>query len=168
VDQSYFRDMLHAAQGDGEAGGRQARHRAIVADLADQLARRAVDASQLGGAFPTAYAPDQYVPDVTYGGPFQNFFAETPIASPNPIILPAFGTVTGDTRVQSAQNAAMPNVDITTDPVTITPKSIGGESIVSRQAVDGASPGTDVIIGRSCANCSRATGSAKSRWSWRP
>lgn len=147
VDQSYFRDMLHAAQGDGEAGGRQARHRAIVADLADQLARRAIDSTQLGGAFPTAYAPDLYVPDVTYGGPFSNFFAETPIASPNPIILPAFGGVTGDTGVQAAQNTALPNVDMTTNPVTITPKSIGGESIVSRQAVDGASPGTDVIIG---------------------
>jgi hypothetical protein len=38
-------------------------------------------------------------------------------------------------------------VDATTVPLTITPKTIGGESIVSRQAVDGASPGTDVIIG---------------------
>jgi len=147
VDHSYFRDMLHAAQGDGEAGARQARHRGLVADLADQIARRAIDSSQLGGAFPTAYAPDLYVPDVSYGGPFSNFFAETPIASPNPIILPAFGTVTGDTGVQSAQNAALPNVDMTTAPITITPKTIGGESIVSRQAVDGASPGTDVIIG---------------------
>jgi HK97 family phage major capsid protein len=147
VQESYFRDLVRAAQGDGEAGGRLARHRAIVTDLAEQLASRAIDSTQLGGAFPTSYAPDLYVPDVAYGGPFSNFFAETPIASPNPIILPAFGTVTGDTGVQSAQNAALPNVDVATNPVTITPKTIGGESIVSRQAVDGASPGTDVIIG---------------------
>ena len=40
----------------------------------------------------------------------------------------------------------LPNVDIATAPQALTPKTIGGETIVSRQAVDGASPGTDVII----------------------
>jgi len=60
--------------------------------------------------------------------------------------VPAFAVVTGDTDVQTAENAPLAQIDIQTAPKTLTPKTIGGEVPVSRQAVDGASPGTDVII----------------------
>ena len=146
---SWFRDMVHAPQGDADAIERLARHRAHVADLAAQLERRAIDSSQLGGAIPTQYAPELYVPDLAYTGPLFGFFAHTPISNAQPIIVPTFGTVTGDTGPQAGgvENAALPNVDVTTAPKTIAPKAVGGEAIVSRQIVDGASPGADVIIG---------------------
>jgi hypothetical protein len=123
-----------------------ARHRALVTDLAGQMAR-ATDSSDLAGAYPTQYYPDLYVPDVAYTGPLAAFFASTPITAPTPIIVPTFAQVAGDTGVQAAENDPVSNVDVGTAPKTLTPKTIGGESIVSRQAVDGASPGTDVIIG---------------------
>ena len=119
----------------------------LVSDLASQIERRAVDSSDIASAYPTTHYPDLYVPDIAYSGPLSAFFATTPIAAPNPIAIPTFGTVTGDTDVQTAENAPVANVDITTGPLALTPKTIGGETIVSRQAVDGASPGTDVIIG---------------------
>jgi HK97 family phage major capsid protein len=145
---SYFGDLVAATMNrDAEAIQRQNRHRAMVADIASQIERRAVDSSDIAGAYPTSYYPDLYVPDIAYTGPLAGFFATTPIAAPNPIIVPAFATVTGDTGVQGAENDALANVDVTTAPKTLTPKSIGGETIVSRQSVDGASPGTDVIIG---------------------
>jgi HK97 family phage major capsid protein/HK97 family phage prohead protease len=143
---SFFGDLVAMHNRDANAAGRMARHRAMVTDLAEQMSR-AVDSADLAGAYPTTYMPDLYVPDVAYTGPLAAFFATTPIVSPNPIIIPSFASVTGDTAPQSAENAAVENIDVTTAPLTLTPKTIGGESIVSRQAVDGASPGTDVIIG---------------------
>ena len=110
---------------------------------------RATDSSDLAGAYPTTYYPDLYVPDIAYSGPLSAFFPTTTIAAPNPLSLPVFDTAasTGDTDVQTAENAPVANIDLATKPLVLTPKTIGGETIVSRQAVDGASPGTDVIIG---------------------
>lgn len=142
---SYFADLMTANR-DVSASQRLHRHKTLVLDLAEQM-NRAVDSSDLAGAYPTNYYPDLYVPDVAYTGPLSAFFAVTPITAPNPIIVPSFATVTGDTDVQSAENAPLPDVEVTTAPKTLTPKTIGGETPVSRQAVDGASPGTDVIIG---------------------
>lgn len=145
IEHSYFRDLA-AQSRDSAAAERISRHRALITDLAIQM-ERGVESSELAGAFPTKYYPDLYVPDVAYTGPLAAFFAETPIASPNPIIVPTFATQTGDTAVQGTESTALANVDVTTTPKTVTPTTIGGETIVSRQAVDGASPGTDVIIG---------------------
>jgi HK97 family phage major capsid protein/HK97 family phage prohead protease len=142
---SFFSDLMTANR-DAAASQRLHRHKSLVLDLAEQM-NRAVDSSDIAGAYPTNYYPDLYVPDIAYTGPLSAFFAVTPITAPNPIIVPSFATVTGDTDVQSAEGAALANVDVTTAPKTLTPKTIGGETIVSRQAVDGASPGTDIIIG---------------------
>lgn len=146
-DASFFADLMGVAQRDATAIERMSRHRALVTGIAADIERRAVDSGDIAGAYPTTYYPDLYVPDVAYTGPLAAFFATTPITAPNPIIVPAFATVTGDTAVQAQENTALANIDVTTAPKTLTPKSIGGETIVSRQAVDGASPGTDVIIG---------------------
>lgn len=143
-DHSYFHDLMIANRDVG-ASERMHRHKALVMDIAQQM-NRAVDSSDLAGAYPVQNFPDLYVPDIAYSGPLSAFFAVTPITAPNPITVPHFGTVTGDTDVQTAENAALPNIDVTTGPIALTPKTIGGETIVSRQAVDGASPGTDVII----------------------
>lgn len=146
-ENSFFADLIGVASRDAGAGERMARHKALVTDLASQMEKRATASGDIAGAYPTQYYPDLYVADIAYTGPLSAFFASTPITAPNPIIVPTFASVTGDTAVQSAENAALANIDVTTAPKTLTPKSIGGESVVSRQAVDGASPGTDVIIG---------------------
>jgi HK97 family phage major capsid protein len=148
TDHSYFGDLFAAVHNrDSEAIARQVRHRTMMVDIASQIESRATDSSSIAGAYPTTYYPDLYVPDLSYQGPLSAFFATTPITAPTPIIVPKFSAVTGDTGVQSAENAPLPNLDVTTVPQTLTPKSIGGETTVSRQAVDGASPGTDEIIG---------------------
>ena len=144
---SFFGDLVGIANRDAAAIERMSRHRTLVADLAGQIESRATDSSDIAGAYPTQYYPDLYVPDVAYNGPFGAFFATTAITAPVPIIVPAFDQVTGDTGVQPAENASLPNVDVAVEPITLTPKTIGGESVVSRQSVDGASPGTDIIIG---------------------
>jgi len=145
--QSYFADLVGLSNRDVAASERMSRHRSLILDLASQVERRAVDSSDIAGAYPIAHFPDLYVPDIAYSGPLSAFFATTPIAAPNPINVPRFSAVTGDTDVQTAENAPVANVDVTTAPLALTPKTIGGESVVSRQAVDGASPGMDVIIG---------------------
>lgn len=146
TDRSFFADLM-VANRDAGAAERMHRHKALVSDLSSQIERRAVTTADLAGAYPVANYPDLYVPDVSYTGPLSAFFATTPITAPNPISVPSFATVTGDTATQTAENAPVANVDVTTAPKTLTPKTIGGESVVSRQSVDGASPGTDVIIG---------------------
>jgi HK97 family phage major capsid protein len=145
---SYFADVANE-RNDRGAADRLARHRALVTDLAGQLAERATDSAAIAGAYPTQYMPDLYVPDLTYTGPLGGFFASTPISSAVPIVVPAFdlATSTGDTAKQATENAALANVDTHTKPISITPVALGGETIVSRQVVDGASPGADQIIG---------------------
>jgi hypothetical protein len=144
---SFFADLTAATKNrDSDAIQRMGRHRALITDLVGQMEQRAIDSSEIAGAYPTQYYPDLYVPDIAYAGPLSSFFATTPITSPNPIIVPTFATVTGDTDVQTAENAPLASVEVSTAPKTLTPKTIGGETIVSRQAVDGASPGADVII----------------------
>lgn len=140
---SFFGDMLNR---DASSIERLQRHKALVTDLAGQM-NRATDSSDIVAAYPTTYYPDLYVQDIAYSGPLSAFFATTPITAPNPIVIPKFEAAAGDTDVQTAENAPLANIDITTGPIPLTPKTIGGETIVSRQAVDGASPGTDVIIG---------------------
>jgi Phage capsid family./Caudovirus prohead protease. len=131
---------------DVAAAERMTRHRALITDLAVKLQKRSIESSELAGAYPTGYYPDLYVPDTTFNGPFASFFAETPIAAPVPLTVPSFASVTGDTAVQATENTALANVDVATAAINVTPKTIGGEAIVSRQAVDGASPGVDVIV----------------------
>jgi HK97 family phage prohead protease/HK97 family phage major capsid protein len=143
---SYFADMI-AQSRDVQAAERMGRHRALVFDLAQQIEQRDTDSSDIAGAYPTQFFPDLYVADIAYTGPLSAFFPVTPITGANPILIPTFGAVTGDTEVQPNENDPLANIDVSTAPLTLTPKTIGGESTVSRQAVDGASPGTDVIIG---------------------
>jgi len=148
TERSFFSDLVAATlKRDSDAIQRMTRHKMLVTDLATQIEKRAVETSELAGAYPTNYYPDLYVPDIAYTGPLGAFFAVTPITAPNPIIVPSFASVTGDTGVQATENTALATVDPVTAPKTLTPKTIGGETIVARQAVDGASPGTDVIIG---------------------
>lgn len=144
--QSFFADLMAIEQRDASAIERMARHKALVVDLAGQLEERAITSGALSGAYPTEYFPDLYVPDIAFTGPLGGFFQVIPITNARPIVVPTFGTVTGDTGVQAAENNALANVDMTTAPATLTPKTIGGEAIVSRQTVDGASPGADRII----------------------
>ena len=146
TERSYFADLM-VSNRDSGAAERMHRHRMLVTDLADQIERRAVETTELAGAYPTNYYPDLYVSDLAYTGPLSAFFQSQPIAAPNPIVVPTFASVTGDTAPQSAENAVLATVDPVTAPTTLTPKTIGGETIVARQAVDGASPGTDRIIG---------------------
>ena len=47
------------------------------------------------------------MPDIAYTGPLSAFFATTTITAPNPIAVPKFAAVTGDTDVQTAENAAV-------------------------------------------------------------
>ena len=147
--ESYFADLVGEARGDRASAERLGRHRALVTDLAGQLAERTIESSDISGAYPTQYMPDLYVPDLTYTGPLSAFFASTPIDSARPIVVPAFdgATSSGDTGRQTTENTALPNVDTSTKPLSVTPVTIGGESIVARQVVDGASPGADQIIG---------------------
>ena len=72
--------------------------------------------------------PDLYVPDLAYSGPFSRFFATTPVNSANPIMVPTFAPVTGDTGFQTAENAPLPTIEMTTAPLTLTPAAAGGEN----------------------------------------
>jgi HK97 family phage portal protein/HK97 family phage prohead protease len=145
---SYYADMYAAAQGDRAASERLGRHRQLVAELRAQLETRAVDSGDLTGSWPTQYMPDLYVPDTAYNGPMGGFFREVPISDPRPINIPRFSRskLIGDTGPQSAENAPLPSVEVGTDPIAATPVTIGGETIVSRQSLDGAAPGIDLIV----------------------
>lgn len=143
---SFFADLV-AARRDSAAAERMSRHKALVHDIARQIENRTMEVAEIPGAYPTQNMPDLYVSDLAYSGPFSRFFATTSVNSANPIMVPVFAPVTGDTGFQTAENAPLPTVEMTTAPLTLTPAAAGGETVVSRQLIDGANPGVDVIIG---------------------
>jgi len=87
-----------------------------------------------------------YVPDLVYTGPLSRFFASTGITSSQPITVPQFNTVTGDVEEQPNENDPLTDIDITTKQLPVSPVAIGGKVTVSRQAIDGGTPGIDAII----------------------
>lgn len=142
--QSYFRDMFNSH--DGAAQERLQRHNGLLRDQV-QLMERAGDviSSEIPGAFPNEYLPGLLVPRILKGRPMGGFFDRQVITDANPKIYPKVTTST-TVAVQSAESANPAASDLATTATTVTPLLYGGVTDVSRQVLDGASPGIDTML----------------------
>jgi HK97 family phage prohead protease len=145
--QSYLRDLVAAGRGESaEAAERQARHHAMLADVAVELERAGdVLSSEIPGAYPNNYMPGLLTPGILKGRPMGGFYNRVPISSGNPILFPKVTTSTS-VAVQAAEGTNPAASDFATTAVTVTPLIYGGETVVSRQVIDGASPGAEQMI----------------------
>jgi hypothetical protein len=143
---SFIRDGWAATRGDGQAAERQARHEAHLNDIALQIERAGdVLSSEIPGAYPNDYLPGLLTPRILKGRPMGGFYNRTPISDARPHI---FAKVTTSTTVavQSAEGTNPAASDFATTAVTATPLLYGAETVVSRQVLDGSSPGGDSMI----------------------
>ena len=145
-DFSFIRDGFAAQRGDSAAAERQGRHYMHLEDVALQIERAGdVLSSEIPGAYPNDYLPGLLTPRILKGRPMGGFYNRTPISDARPHI---FAKVTTSTTVavQSAEGANPAASDFATTAVTATPLLYGAETVVSRQVLDGSSPGGDQMI----------------------
>lgn len=145
-ERSFMRDLALSHQGDPEAAEAQRRHWAMLQDLAVQMERAGeVLSSEIPGAYPNTYLPGLLTPRILKGRPMGGFYNRVPISDARPQI---FAKVTTSTSVaaQSAEGANPAASDFATTAVTATPLLYGAETVVSRQVIDGASPGAEAMV----------------------
>ena len=104
-----------------------------------------VSVADLVGSYPNNYLPSLFVPRLAKGRPMGDFFQNFPISDARPIIFPLAGTAT--TVAAEANEQTNPAAStFTTTSGTVTPALIGGETVVSRQSLDGSSPAAETMV----------------------
>jgi hypothetical protein len=150
----FFADAWAAKDGDADAADRQWRYRQMVKEYESEWESRSpnlneyagdVLSTEIPGAYPNDYLPSLLTPRILKGRPMGSFFNRFPISDGRPKI---FAKVTTSTTVavQSAEGANPAASDLATTAVTATPLIYGGETVVSRQALDGGDPSVDTMI----------------------
>jgi HK97 family phage prohead protease len=144
--QSFLADGWRAMRGDMAAAERMERNRRYVADLDLRLRAGEVLSTEIPGAYPNSYVPGLLTDRILKGRPFGSFYNRVAIADGLPRIFPKVTTST-TVAVQSAEGANPAASDFATTAVTATPLLYGGETVVSRQVLDGADPSAlDMIM----------------------
>jgi hypothetical protein len=142
VRDGFLADMAH----DAAAAERQARHYAYLAEVSLQIERAGdVLSSEIPGAYPNDYLPGLLTPRILKGRPMGGFYTRVPITDARPRIFPKVTTST-TVAVQSAEGVNPAASDLATTAVTVTPLLYGAETVVSRQVLDGGSPGAEGMI----------------------
>jgi hypothetical protein len=144
---SFLRDAYHAQmRGDSEAAERQARHKALLTDVAVQ-AERASDvlSSEIPGMYANLYLPSLLTPRILKGRPMGGFFNRIAIADARPRIF-AKVTTSGTVAVSPGEGTAFTPTDVATTAVTVTPTLYGTYTDISRQAIDGGDPSTEQMV----------------------
>jgi hypothetical protein len=143
---SFLRDLMMAHQGNSEAQDRQARHEAMLTDIAVQMERAGdVVSSEVPGAYPNDYLPGLLTPRILKGRPMGGFYNRQAITDARPRI---FAKVTTSTTVavQSAEGTNPAASDFATTAVTATPLLYGAETVISRQVMDGGDPNGETMV----------------------
>lgn len=144
---SFFADAIRARQqGDEAAATRLVQH------------ARALDTTDGAGVIPPKWLLDEYSPLARQGRKLANVVRKIDITGdPRPIVLPAQttgadNTLNGSTsvpgtQVGGAENGALPGTDKwASTTATVTPVTIGGYQLVSRQLLDSATSAVDSLI----------------------
>jgi HK97 family phage prohead protease len=136
---SFLADGFKASRGDSAAAERIERNRRLVADIDLKLRAGEVLTTEIPGAYPNTYVPGLLTERILKGRPMGSFYNRVAIADGLPRIFPRVTTSTS-VAVQSGENVNPVASDYATEAVTVTPLLYGGETVVSRQVLDGADP----------------------------
>lgn len=154
TETSFFRDLYRSTQGDWAAADRLNRHKqAHQREQADVAEKRALgNTGGVGGSggelAPPAWLVDEYVKLARPSRPCANLWTTRPLPSGvSSVNIPRIATGT-TTAIQSTQNTALSQTDLTTNSLTSAIVTIGGKQIVSQQLLDqGGLPVDEVILG---------------------
>ena len=150
---SFLSDGWKAKNGDRDAQDRLFRYERSTQDWMQSMERDALVAlragdvisSEIPGAYPNEYVPGLLTPRIIKGRPMGGFFNRFPIADATPKIFPKVTTSTS-VAVQAAEGTNPAASDFATTAVTVTPGLYGGETVVSRQTLDGSNPAAEAMI----------------------
>lgn len=159
-EHNYLHDTWLALKGDSNARERQARHGAMLGEIAVRMEREAAArfldpmyaeragdlvSSEYPGAYPNTYLPGLLTPRIFKGRPMADFYTRFPIADALPKIFAKVTTSTA-VAVQSAEGAALSTTDLATTAVTVTPSMYGATIDISRQVLDGGDPSALAVV----------------------
>ncbi len=150
---SFFGDLWAVRsdpQGRGvEAAERLGRHRGEMRDLRSRagVQERAMSSTAgVGGELVTPiYLNDMYIPVARVGRPFADALGSLPLPpNTNQINVPRLAS--GTTQAAQVDGASVSNTDATTNYLTVPVVTVAGEVDVSRQLLERATPGLDMIL----------------------
>lgn len=144
---SFFRDLIYANT-DDVARNRLHRH---AQEMRVEL-RDLTSTAGAGGEFiPPLWLQNQWVELLRAARPTADVVTKFPLpAGTNSINLPRLATG-GSTAIQASENAAVTEVDPTTNSVTANVRTIAGQVDMSRQLFEFSQPGLDEVLFRDLA-----------------
>jgi len=129
-DHSYFRDLWHAQSGDMEARDRLQRNNAETRDLTR------TDTSSVGEFVPPLWLIDLYMPGLRAGRPTANLCTQMTLpGGTDSINLPRI-TTNATVAAQTADNAAVNEVDTVSGTVTAPVRTFAGQNDVAIQVLE--------------------------------
>jgi HK97 family phage major capsid protein len=144
--QSYFRDLAKAKFSDDPEAASRLRRNSAMAQESRALGNTNAAGGSGGEFAPPAWLVDDYVALVRAGRVTANLFNAHPIpAGTSSINLPK--VLTGTTvALQSSQNSALSQTDLTTGSVQTGFATLGGKQLVSQQLLDQSALNFDQVI----------------------
>jgi HK97 family phage major capsid protein len=156
---SYFRDLIHARSGDANAADRLRRNNVEVGLETRALGNTNATGGSGGEFSPPGWIVDEYVRIARPGRVTADRFKHEDLpAGVSTINLPRVATGT-TVAVQSTQNTALAQTDLTTGALSSGIVTHGGKQVVSRQLLDqSAVPFDRVVLEDLAADHARALG----------
>lgn len=136
-DLSFFRDIVDAREGNGDALDRIERHMTQM---------RALGTTTTGaGAVPPVWLPEEFAALARGSRPVADTLRRVPITSGVPVTVgvQSAGAVVGS---QAAEGDPPADGSFTAVPLVTTPKTKTGKVDVTRQLLDGSNPAVDSIL----------------------
>lgn len=147
---SFFRDLVRARHGDEAAARRlveNGKHVLHQRGMGEAQVRDLTSASAGTGVIPPRWMTELFAARTNMGRPLTRRIRNIPLGdNPAPMTLPK-ETADAPIGVQAAENTppvSSPDWDSDTD--TVTPITITGKQVVSRQLIDSATPAVDQLI----------------------
>lgn len=147
IQRSYFRDLAKAKVGDDvEARERLQRHAAQMADEQRALGNTNTTGGSGGEFAPPTWLVSEYIKLARAGRVTADLFKKSEVPSgTSSISIPRIATGT-TVAIQSTQNTALSQTDLTTASVSTGFTTVGGKQIVSQQLLDQSALNFDEVI----------------------
>jgi len=144
---SFFRDLIHAQRGDLDAAGRLQRNNHEVGLQQSRALGNTGAIGGSGGEFaPPAWLTEQFVKLARPGRVTADLFHKEPLpAGVATVNIPRVGTGT-TAAVQTTQNTALSQTDLSTNALSSNIVTIGGKQVVSQQLLDQSGVPFDRVV----------------------
>lgn len=147
IHRSYFRDLAKAQlNGDAEARERLVRHAAQMADEQRALGNTNTTGGSGGEFAPPTWLVNDYIKLARAGRVTADLFKKSEVpAGTSSVNIPRIATGT-TVAIQSTQNTALSQTDLTTASVSTGFTTVGGKQVVSQQLLDQSAINFDDVI----------------------